>query len=328
MVPVSGVGDGDILLVPAEHVLTFAVALPLPSHRKRIDALPFAIEDRIAVPVDSVHLALSADARAGIYLASVVDPAIMAAWVDLADAAGQNGAAIMPDALALPLPIEGRWTVMRPQDGRVLARLSDGRGFAANEAGFMAIWTAAGRPACDEVRHFPDHVVLAIDLRQGEYARSRGSTELPLRRVATIAAVGLLAHGAIAAADLVVLKSVAARRGLELQAQLAVSAPGAYPGMNAADSALIAAQMLPDGPVSAPSPMLPMLAKAAQALGPLQGALRYSAISYADAGGRLRFDFDAPDKASLNRAREALAAAGLSAWIEGSAILVGAEGGA
>ena len=39
-----------IVLVPTEAVLLLTADLPLPSPRRRAEALPFAIEDRIAVP--------------------------------------------------------------------------------------------------------------------------------------------------------------------------------------------------------------------------------------------------------------------------------------
>ena len=323
VVSLPGTAQGDILLVPAEQVLTFAVALPLPSHRKRIEALPFAIEDRIARPTDDVHMALSSEAADGAYLANVVDPALMARWIDQAIEAGLGTAAIMPDALALPLPAAGRWTVLRQPGGRVLVRLGDGRGFAAGERNFIQLWTVAGKPDCDEIHQFPDPVALAIDLRQGDYAAARDTMSLPLRRLATVAAVGLLAHGAIAAADMVLLKSVEARRGVELQAQLAASVPGAQAAASPAEAALFAARILPAGSLSPPGEMIPLLGRASEALAPMQGALSYKAISYAEQGDRLRIDVDAADPASLDRARQALSKAGLPARVEGGTILVG-----
>jgi len=320
----AGEAEGDILLVPAEQILTLAVALPLPSHRKRFEALPFAIEDRIARATDSVHLALAADPTDGLYLASVVDPAVMAGWVGQATMAGLGEAAIMPDALALSLPAHGRWTVMRPQGTRILVRMADGRGFAVAEPNFLALWTAAGKPECDEVRQFPEHVPLAIDLRQGAFAVERASLAAPLRRLAKVAAVGLLAHGAIAAADIVVLQSIAAKRGLELQSRLSRAAPGIFVGANPAEAARIAADMLPAGSMSPPGTLVPMLATASRALSPLGNALSYRAISFSDKDG-LRFDLDAADATTIERARRALAEAGLTARIDGTSILVGSS---
>jgi general secretion pathway protein L len=301
------------------------VALPLPSHRKRLEALPFAIEDRIATPTDSVHLALADDPIDGLYLTNIVDRGVMAAWIAKAAAAGLGEAAIMPDALALALPTPGRWTVMRQPGTRILVRMPDGRGFAVAEPNFLPLWTAAGKPECDEVRQFPDHVPLAIDLRQGAYAVEQGSLAAPLRRLATVAAAGLLAHGAIAAADIVVLQSIAAKRGLELQSRLLRTAPGVYAGMDPAEAARLAVDMLPAGPASPPGTIVPLLAKTSAALGSLGNAFSYRAISFSDKDG-LRIDLDAPDATALERARRALANAGLTARTEGSMLLVDTAG--
>ena len=46
------------ILVPTEQVRLLAVDLPLANHAKRLAALPFAIEDKIAEPLENVHIAL------------------------------------------------------------------------------------------------------------------------------------------------------------------------------------------------------------------------------------------------------------------------------
>jgi general secretion pathway protein L len=132
----------------------------------------------------------------------------MAAWVAAAADAGIADAAIMPDALALPVPGAGRWNVRRESDGRILVRTPEGSGFAAMEALFVALWTAAGKPTCDEVADTEEGIPIVLDLRQGDFARPRQGLSATGRRVAIVAAAGLIAHGAIAAADTVALRSV------------------------------------------------------------------------------------------------------------------------
>jgi general secretion pathway protein L len=63
---------GGTLFVPGEDVLLLAVDLPIASRRHRMEALPFAIEDRIAEPLDAVHVAIGAQLSPNRYLAAVV----------------------------------------------------------------------------------------------------------------------------------------------------------------------------------------------------------------------------------------------------------------
>ncbi|ATE63535.1 type II secretion system protein GspL [Rhizorhabdus dicambivorans] len=311
----------DLLLVPAEQVLVLGAALPLPSRAKRIAALPFAIEDRIAARADQVHLALGAQGPGGEWLAGVVDPALMAGWVAEAEAAGLGDATIMPDALALPLPEPGCWSVHRI-GARILARLPDGTGFAAMEPLFLSIWAAAGRPECDEAGFGDAAIPIALDLRQGIFARPRQGLSRTARRVALVAAGGLLAHGAIATADTFALRSIAAKRGAELTAQLNASAPGRFTGSDPHEAAAVAAEILPAGGTAPPGALLPLLTRASAALAPFGGAVTVRAMRFDEAGRSLRFDCDSADPGAARGIVDALRQAGLNGRFEGDSLIV------
>jgi len=310
----------DLLLVPAEQALVIAVPLPLPSHAKRISALPFAIEDRIADRIDRVHLALGASPIGGEWLAAAVDPAVMAQWVAAAEMAGLADAAIMPDALALPLPEAGRWNVHRI-GARILVRRPDGTGFAGLEPLFLPIWTAAGKPPCDEVE-LPAMTALPLDLRQGMFARPRQGLSATGRRVALVAAAGLLAHGAIATADTIALRSIADKRGAELTAQLNLSAPGRFTGTDPHEAAAVAAELLPAGGTAPPGALLPLLNRASTALAPFGGAVTIRAMSFDEAGRSLRLDCDLADPGAAGGIVDALRQAGLSGRFAGDSLIV------
>ena len=89
-------------------MLLLAVDLPLASARQRA-ALPFAIEDRIAEPIDDVHVALGDEIAPRRYLAGVVRHDDAAGWTELAEAGAR--AAMVPDVLALPIAGAGDWAV-------------------------------------------------------------------------------------------------------------------------------------------------------------------------------------------------------------------------
>jgi general secretion pathway protein L len=311
----------DLLLVPSEQLLLLAVPLPLPTQRKRIEALPFAIEDRIVDRPETMHLALGTAVGDGVHLACVVDPARIAEWIMAAEEAGIPDAAIVPDALALPIPAAGRWTVYRDGPDRCLARTPDGAGFATATAAFPALWAVAGKPPCDEVDQL-DAGAIALDLRQGAFARPRQGISSAARRAAIVAAAGLLAHGAIAAADTVALRSIAAKRGAEMTSLLAQVAPGAYGGTDPQEAAAIAADRLPTGQVAVPGRMMPLLVRASQAIAPFGATVAVRAIRYDDADASLAFDLDAADPEAARGLASAVRNAGLAARLDGSTLIV------
>lgn len=321
--PVAGGAAGDVLLVPAEDVLTLGVALPLPSHGRRLAALPFAIEDRIADRLDAVHLALATWRTGANWLAAVVDRDRMQAWLTAAEEAGLGDASLMPDALALPLPAEGRWNVLRGGDGRILVRRPDGTGFAARQPLFLVLWQSAGKPPCDELAGFDALVPIELDLRQGPFARPRQGLSATARRVAMVAAMGLLAHGAIAAADTVTLRSIAARRGAELIAALDTAAPGRFTASDPHEAAAIAADLLPAAS-RPPGTLIPLLGRTSSALAPFGNLLTVRGLDFDEGGRRLLIDAELADPTAAPNVVEALRRAGLSARFAGGRLIVGA----
>ena len=206
-----------IVLVPSEDVLLLTVDLPV-ARAKRLAALPFAIEERIAAPLEGVHIALGAEVAPRCFLAGVVAAPLMRDWVAALDAADLGHAALVPDAAMLPVPPTGAWSVA-VADGRVRVRTDTGGGFAVPHARFVAAWRAGGSLACRVhgvplAFDFPGETIAAgdmptlpppLDLRQGDFAvpRQRASA---WRRLGTIAAAGIAAHAAIAAAGTLALR--------------------------------------------------------------------------------------------------------------------------
>lgn len=313
------------ILVPTESVLLLAVDLPLNSRAKRIAALHFAIEDRIADPIDAVHLALGAEIAPKRYLVGVVRHDVMAAWVDSADAAGLGHAAIVPDALALPVPIEGAWSVDLAAN-RAVVRAGDGSGFALNAAMLRPAWEAAGKPPATAYgAPLPADMMLegavlepeslarrlaapALDLRQGAYARRRGGASNTLRRIGWIVALGAAAHTSIALADTVMLRVIADRRAEDTRKLVSIMAPGVP---LTGDLATTAANLLPVGGGGAPQLFLPPLNRVSSALAPL-GTIEAQAIAFQ--GNTLTLDIQ-PQPGLADRIRSAMASARIKATV-------------
>ena len=310
------------LLVPSERLLLLAVDLPLPSRAQRLEALPFAIEDRIADPLEAVHLAIGETLAPQRYLVAVVRHSVMAEWLTLAEANGLGEAALVPDALALPRPAEGAWNVAL-RDGRAVVRAGDGTGFAVPAALLPAAWEAAGQP---DVTAFADPLpapiaaqpavpqplgmtlaVPALDLRQGRYAR-RGTGSAFVRKLAVVALAALVANGVIAAADTLMLRAIADRTEAETRTLLATAAPDLA---QATDLPGSVADRLPRA--TGDNRFVPTLARVSVALAPLAPTIAVRSMQWS--GNKLVIDLDASDAGAADQLRTALTGARVEAKV-------------
>lgn len=318
-------GEGAAtMLVPGEAVRLLAVDLPLPTRAKRIEALPFAVEELIADPLDAVHLALGTELSPRRFLVGVVRHAQMQAWIEEAAAAGHPDAAFVPDALALPRPDAGEWAVELGET-RAVVRTGDGTGFALPAPMIAAAWEAAGRPA---IRNYgaplPEAMGAlpaelgelslarriaepALDLRQGRYARRRAAA-LPGwgRRLFWVGAVGLAAHVGIAAADTLMLRAIADRREDDARTLLAAAAPGTPTGGE--DLAGTVADLLPQP--KRYSAFLPLLSRVSAVLAPVGGQAAVRGIGFA--GDTLTIDIEPLQPGLAGRLSAAISDARLS----------------
>lgn len=324
LIIVSAEGPATIL-VPTERVRLLAVDLPLPNRARRLAALPFAIEDQVAEPVETLHLALGARTNPADaphrYLVGAVRAETMAEWVALAEANGLGAAPMVPDALLLPRPFEG-WAV-EVRAGRALVLTADGTGFAMPSALLASAWEAAGRPrihtlgepldgdlaAAADTPDLRDDAARAdiaaatLDLRQGVFAARGHRGASGWRRLGWILGIGAAAHILIAGGDALMLRVIADRRAAETRALLAAAAPSA--DLNG-DLKATATDLLPTGSGRAPDRFVPLLARLSTALSPLAGSIAVRTVRYE--GDVLTMDCDpgAPDLAA--RIAEALRA--------------------
>ena len=232
-----------VVLVPTEDVTILIADLPINGRAKQLAALPFAIEDRIAQPIEDVHVALGVSVAPQRFVAGAMRHATMAAWTLRLIDAGLDRAALVPDALALPVPGEGSWAVDLAA-GRALVRAADGTGLALPIALLEHAWRAAGEPRCiaygdalPAVFGAPEVAMEraplaarllapALNLRQGRYAAPRAAFNPLWRRIALVAAIGAGAHAAIAAADTLALSRIAADHVANARTLVAAQAPG------------------------------------------------------------------------------------------------------
>lgn len=323
------VADG-IAPVPTEHVLLMVVHLPLPSAKRRLAALPFAMEEYLSEPLERLHFALGQALGDQRYLAAAVAKDQMRAWVDLLEADGAGTAALVPDVLTVPVPNAGEWMVVTAGE-RALVRTADGAGFATRTAMLPVYWEQAGRPApvagagaaLPEALPVVETLLLPVtpvaegrptlDLRQGAFAPPRPRLALAgmarhWRSAAFVTAAGLAAHGAVAAADTLALVALSAKARAETQALVAAALPAG--GAAGGDLADRAASLLPDTAAPRPPTFLPRLSAIAGALARAGAPVRLDRLTWAEQEDAFLLAIDVGDRAEADRLASALRAAG------------------
>lgn len=191
--PPAGVLAGArriVVLVPSEDVLLTHARLPARTPAQRRQGVPFALEDELLSPVESLHFALGPAEGDDVDVA-VVATDTLRGWLATLAAAGVKPDAMLPDALALPW--DGAHARALIEDDRARVRLGRNAAIAC-APGDLPAWLAgmsgAGEPAPIEV----------IDARTG------GAPPLPWpvasRRVVPGAALAVLATGSLDGLDL------------------------------------------------------------------------------------------------------------------------------
>ncbi len=311
----------QVHLIPAQHVALHAIDLPVRSTRQKLAALPFALEDAIAQPLDHTHFAVFEGATKGKTLAA-------SAHVDvIRDAMEQESDTILvPEQMLLSAPEAGSdgtavWRVYR-QDNRVLVRVSDGTGFALHSDMLAPVWRLAETPEIENTgEDLPGDLpfrpaagapfaatneIFASDLRQGQFQPSRGLAR-PLGWLAASAAFAAFAHIALAAADAQAQRGIADNLRLKASVALAQKLPTASPD----DApALVLRQITARNQPQSGSNFLPMLDSVAQALMTQDTSVQFQQLSWAQ--DTLRLTVEGANLDDLQKSEAALTASGLT----------------
>lgn len=301
-----------VVWLPSEQVVLLLATLPPMSTSQRRTAVAFAVEDRIAQPIEAVNVVLG-PVTGGKHLVAV------AAREEIAALRTTTRSRLVPDVLALPCPSKG-WSLWTGAD-RALVRLADGTGFAVTLAQLPLIWHHAGEP---EVTLFGDGAVGIPTTAQSPlppfdraFARfdmaagADASGLLPIPRGAwALAAVLVIAaalHLGVIWADLAANRGVLAGRQADLRSALTAGGRADTGDLEAdLTAALRAAQPRQQ------SGFLPLMADSSAALGQVPG-VTLQGLAWGD--NTLRLDLQAPDLGGLQAAQAALTAAGIAVQV-------------
>lgn len=270
---------GQPILVPTEWVSAFIIDLPTAAARQRGALLAYAVEDKIAQPIESVIVAQARlqAAPPGRVLALVVAQSGLTHLLN-----GTPDSTAMPDMLLIRRPDTPptgvAWAVWR-EGARAVVRVSDGTGFAINVDMLPAIWARAGRPLLTSLGAALPTSLIALDLSDAppdpdpadlsfrfptaRTQEQRQAGQRPLIAAGLIMLTGLAALLGLAIADTVALGRIAATERATAQVALSEVLPGIELGP---DVTPILARLTPAAPQSQQGAFLPLLAAVSAAL--------------------------------------------------------------
>jgi general secretion pathway protein L len=320
-----------IVLVPSEQVVVLEADAVSARRTQLAKAVPFALEDQLASPVEELHFALPeqlAGARLGV---AVVARAVLRGWIQMLEQQGIRADAVVPDALAVPQPDNGAAAVLI-EPNRALLRWGPAHACVC-ETATLGQWLAVIAPASVQVHDFrqaprldlpidvaryherqSDPLALlaaaltrepAINLLQGEFAPNHRymPAQKLWRRAALLVAAAVVLALAYAGGDYLRLKRESDRLELAqheaLRANLPEFAGVAGDPRQVMQSALT--RMRGDG---ATGGLLPLLGR----IGPVLAATtRVSLKSMEYRNATLELGLRAPDVPTLDLVREQLA---------------------
>jgi len=101
-------GDRVLALVPGERVLLHHVNIPARSRSAQLQALPYALEDRISEDLDAMHIVPGPRLADGQILAAIVARRDMDTWLEWLEQVGLRADHLLPDTALLPEAPTGR----------------------------------------------------------------------------------------------------------------------------------------------------------------------------------------------------------------------------
>ncbi len=335
----TGHRKGLPVLVASELIAALVVDLPAASARQRDALLAYAVEDRVAQPIEVVAVAqgMLSGAAPGQVLALVVARPTLAALV----AAAPPGCAAMPEMLLIRRPAPPAtgmaWAVWR--DGmRAVVRASDGTGFAVSVDMLHAVWLRSGKPVLTSLGAALPTNLPAVDLSGAppdpdpadlnfrfpvpRSPADRVAELRPLIRVAGIVLAGWTAVLGLALADTIALGRIAVTQ--RDQAQVALS--GILPGFSLTDDVeQVLSRLAPTAAQPRQSAFLPLLAGVSAAMAEAGPGFSLRKLGWAEADNQLILTLQAAALADLQIIERHLADTGFS--VSSGAAIAG-DGGA
>jgi len=148
----SAGGRRVTVIASGEDVVLMDAEVPTGSVAQARRAIPFSLEESLAVDVDDLHFAIGKQMPDKCYPVAVISRQRMDALKNQCEAVGLHPTAIVPEPLAIPLPEddEGRpWSAILA-NGRTIVRQREYRGFSIDSSNFAPMLDRALHEAHDD----------------------------------------------------------------------------------------------------------------------------------------------------------------------------------
>jgi len=321
----AAAADEVLVLVPGEDVLLLSAPRISPRRDELERGLPFAIEERLAAPVEQLQVVAAEKDSGSRVAALVVERRRLDAWLERLQSAGLVIDRLLPETALLPFASGP--SLLLGQD-RFALRLAEGEALAGSRAELPAllarlpqpvssVWLEPGASAPEALAaastlRLDDALprlgeglanALGLNLLGGDYHRRRRGQGRELHRwrwaalMAAAAVLLSLIHGGI---ELRALQARNAQAQQAMEALYLASVPGASRVVDAESQLAAALDRLRGQGAGAGA--LPVLARIAPALGDPRYAL--DLIDYRD--GALELVVRGPDVSALDALRETL----------------------
>jgi general secretion pathway protein L len=331
-----------VVLVPGNEVYLGQARVPGRNRQRVLRAVPYAMEERLAADVDSLHFALGPVQEDHHYPVAVVDRDRMDAWISLLLENGIVADQWVPETLALPAG-EG-WSLLVDGD-TVTVRDGEFGGFAADMDTLDTLLTlfAAKEQLPERAEIFGSTVleldeievefvddslqaleVLAlgwaqgpvINLLQGPYSKREewGRLLRPWKASAALLLVGILMAGVTTGVDYVRLSKQQEQLSAEIEAVYKATFPGAKRIVNPRAQMEQKLKQLQKAAGGGDTDFLAILAETANVVRAAKG-ININGASYRD--GRLDLDLQVDNLQILDNLKQALVSSGrMSAEIQ------------
>jgi general secretion pathway protein L len=302
-----------VAVVPGQAVTLLSVPRIARQRQRLLQALPYAVEEQLAQPVEDVHIVAPARIEGDQVPVACVAHADMRAWMARLDALGIQPDRMLPDMLLLPAPAAA--ASLARVGGRALVRSGADAGFAV-EADALAlmlgrvgevreVFRAEG--IADLLPKLAPYLTeaSALDLLAGPYRpRHRSGAAGPWRAAAVLALAALLLGLLYQWLDYRALRQTHEALMEEARALYRQVVPdaGAVPD----PVRMLRAESARRGGGSHGAGALPLLARVAPLLAGGTTTVRMDAIEYR--GGSLEITLTTPDVPTLDGLRERLGA--------------------
>ena len=148
-------GRSVVVLVPVTDCPLFVVKLPTRNRARMLQAIPYALEDKLSEDVDDLHFAAGKPDGDGQVSVAVVAHTRMQDWLSRLTAAGIHAQRMVPDVLSLP-SYPGAWSALL-EPGELLLRQGPSQGIALDTGNLSALLPLAFEQAGEDL---PDRLHL------------------------------------------------------------------------------------------------------------------------------------------------------------------------